>query len=291
MPSLKEIRKRIQSVNSTMQITSAMKMVAAAKLKRSQDAISNLRPYANKMKEVLGRASANLPAAQNGLTAVRPLKKVLLIAITSNRGLCGAFNNNVIKQTQNLRVQYQADGLEVQVLALGKKAYDAFAKMGVLAQITTDLPYLIYDNFSFQKVSGVADNLAKHFMANHFDRVVLVHNSFKNAVTQVINTQQYLPILPVVDSSLLSANSDYIFEPSAVQILDTLLPKLLRVQLYSAILDSLAAEHAARMTAMHNATDNAKSLKKGLTIAYNKARQAAITREISEIVAGSEAQA
>lgn len=291
MPSLKEIRKRIQSVNSTMQITSAMKMVAAAKLKRSQDAISNLRPYANKMKEVLGRASANLPAAQNGLTAVRPLKKVLLIAITSNRGLCGAFNNNVIKQTQNLRAQYQAEGSEVQVLALGKKAYDAFAKMGVLAQMTTDLPYLIYDNFSFQKVSGVADNLAKHFMANHFDRVVLVHNSFKNAVTQVINTQQYLPILPVVDSSLLSANSDYIFEPSAVQILDTLLPKLLRVQLYSAVLDSLAAEHAARMTAMHNATDNAKSLKKGLTIAYNKARQAAITREISEIVAGSEAQA
>ena len=290
MPSLKEIRKRIQSVNSTMQITSAMKMVAAAKLKRSQDAISNLRPYANKMKEVLGRASANLPAAQNGLTAVRPLKKVLLIAITSNRGLCGAFNNNVIKQTQNLRAQYQVEGSEVQVLALGKKAYDAFAKMGVLAQITTDLPYLIYDNFSFQKVSGVADNLAKHFMANHFDRVVLVHNSFKNAVTQVINTQQYLPILPVVDSSLLSANSDYIFEPSAVQILDTLLPKLLRVQLYSAVLDSLAAEHAARMTAMHNATDNAKSLKKGLTIAYNKARQAAITREISEIVAGSEAQ-
>jgi len=291
MPSLKEIRKRIQSVNSTMQITSAMKMVAAAKLKRSQDAISNLRPYANKMKEVLGRASANLPAAQNGLTAVRPLKKVLLIAITSNRGLCGAFNNNVIKQTQNLRAQYQVEGSEVQVLALGKKAYDAFAKMGVLAQMTTDLPYLIYDNFSFQKVSGVADNLAKHFIANHFDRVVLVHNSFKNAVTQVINTQQYLPILPVVESSLLSANSDYIFEPSAVQILDTLLPKLLRVQLYSAILDSLAAEHAARMTAMHNATDNAKSLKKGLTIAYNKARQAAITREISEIVAGSEAQA
>jgi F-type H+-transporting ATPase subunit gamma len=283
MANLKEIRNRITSISSTMQITSAMKMVSAAKLKKAQDAITAMRPYAEKLTELLQNLSATLDGDVGGdYTSQREIKKVLVVAITSNRGLCGAFNSNVIKEVKN-RLDYYS-GKQVDVFAIGKKGNDILCKtLNVI-----DNQSAIFDNLTFDNVAPIAEVLTQKFVAGEYDRIELVYNQFKNAATQIIQTEQFLPLAPI-QSDQPTAAGDYIFEPSKEEIVLTLIPKSLKTQLYKGIRDSFAAEHGARMTAMHKATDNAKELKDQLTLTYNKARQAAITNEILEIVGGAEA--
>jgi F-type H+-transporting ATPase subunit gamma len=283
MANLKEIRNRIASVSSTMQITSAMKMVSAAKLKKAQDAITAMRPYADKLTELLQSLSATLDADSGSKFAQeREVKNVLVVAITSNRGLCGAFNSNIIKQTQNLISNTYA-GKKVSVVAIGKKSNDAFAKKGIVIANKSE----VFDDLTFDNVAEIAQMLMDKFVDGEFDKIELVYNKFKNAATQIVMTEQYLPIVPVESDS--NVNLDYIFEPSKVEIVEQLIPKSLKTQLFKAIRDSFASEHGARMTAMHKATDNATELRDQLKLTYNKARQAAITNEILEIVGGAEA--
>ena len=288
MPSLKEIRNRIQSVGSTMQITSAMKMVSAAKLKRAQDAITQMRPYSQKLQEILSNLSATLDLSENAYSEAREVKKTLVVGITSNRGLCGGFNNNIIKRVNNL-VNEELKGQEVSVLCLGKKIRDTYKRSDayyindVIAPVED-----IFNQLSFDNVAIIAADLMDRFKKKEFDRVVVVYNQFVNAASQNVMTEQLLPIVPTVQEDA-SATGDYIFEPSKSEIVEELIPKSLKIQLFKAILDSNAAEHGARMTAMHKATDNAKDLQKNLKLSYNKARQAAITNEILEIVGGAEA--
>jgi F-type H+-transporting ATPase subunit gamma len=288
MPSLKEIRNRIQSVGSTMQITSAMKMVSAAKLKRAQDAITQMRPYSNKLQEILSNLSATLDLSENAYSEAREVKKILVVGITSNRGLCGVFNNNIIKRVNHL-VNEELKGQEVSVLCLGKKIRDTYKRSD--AYYTNDVLAPVEDIFnqlSFDNVAIIAADLMERFKKKEFDRVVVVYNQFVNAASQNVMTEQLLPIVPTVQEDQ-SSTGDYIFEPSKSEIVEELIPKSLKIQLFKAILDSNAAEHGARMTAMHKATDNAKDLQKSLKLSYNKARQAAITNEILEIVGGAEA--
>jgi len=281
MANLKEIRNRIASVSSTMQITSAMKMVSAAKLKKAQDAITAMRPYADKLTELLQNLSATLDADSGSkYSEQRELKNVLIVAITSNRGLCGAFNSNIIKQANLVAERYDA---KVSVVAIGKKANDALSKNFEI--ISNQSP--IYDDLTFDNVAEIAEMLMAQFETKAFDKIELVYNKFKNAATQVIMTEQFLPISPIESDSAVSL--DYIFEPSKEEIVETLIPKSLKTQLYKAIRDSFASEHGARMTAMHKATDNATELRDQLKLTYNKARQASITNEILEIVGGAEA--
>ncbi len=283
MANLKEIRNRITSISSTMQITSAMKMVSAAKLKKAQDAITAMRPYAEKLTELLQNLSATLDGDVGGdYTVQREVKKVLVVAITSNRGLCGAFNSNVIKEVKN-RFDYYS-GKQVDVFAIGKKGND------ILSKLTTviDNQSAVFDDLTFDNVAQIAEILTQKFVSGEYDRIELVYNQFKNAATQIIQTEQFLPLAPI-QSEQSVASGDYIFEPSKEDIVLTLIPKSLKTQLYKGIRDSFASEHGARMTAMHKATDNAKELKDQLTLTYNKARQAAITNEILEIVGGAEA--
>ena len=283
MANLKEIRNRISSVSSTMQITSAMKMVSAAKLKKAQDAITAMRPYSNKLTELLQSLSSTLDADSGSMYSVqREVKNVLVVAITSNRGLCGAFNSNIIKQTNTLINDVYSDK-NVSVLAIGKKANDAFAKQDRVIGNKSE----VFDDLTFENVAEIAEMLMEKFVAGEFDKIELVYNSFKNAATQVIMSEQFLPIAPVEGDS--NANLDYIFEPSKEEIVETLIPKSLKTQLFKGIRDSFASEHGARMTAMHKATDNATELRDQLKLTYNKARQAAITNEILEIVGGAEA--
>ena len=288
MPSLKEIRNRIQSVGSTMQITSAMKMVSAAKLKRAQDAITQMRPYSQKLQEILSNLSATLDLSENAYSEAREVKKTLVVGITSNRGLCGGFNNNIIKRV-NYLVNEELKGQEVSVLCLGKKIRDTYKRSeayyinDVIAPVED-----IFNQLSFDNVAIIAADLMDRFKKKEFDRVVVVYNQFVNAASQNVMTEQLLPIVPTVQEDA-SATGDYIFEPSKSEIVEELIPKSLKIQLFKAILDSNAAEHGARMTAMHKATDNAKDLQKSLKLSYNKARQAAITNEILEIVGGAEA--
>lgn len=288
MPSLKEIRNRIQSVGSTMQITSAMKMVSAAKLKRAQDAITQMRPYSNKLQEILSNLSATLDLSENAYSEAREVKKTLVVGITSNRGLCGGFNNNIIKRVNHL-VNEELKGQEVSVLCLGKKIRDTYKRSDayyindVLAPVED-----IFNQLSFDNVAIIAADLMERFKKKEFDRVIVVYNQFVNAASQNVMTEQLLPIVPTVQEDQ-SSTGDYIFEPSKSEIVEQLIPKSLKIQLFKAILDSNAAEHGARMTAMHKATDNAKDLQKSLKLSYNKARQAAITNEILEIVGGAEA--
>ena len=283
MANLKEIRNRISSVSSTMQITSAMKMVSAAKLKKAQDAITAMRPYSNKLTELLQSLSATLDADSGSKFAdQREINNVLIVAITSNRGLCGAFNSNVIKEVNALMSDTYADK-NVSVLAIGKKANDAFSKTGNVIANKSE----VFDDLTFDNVAEIAEMIMDKFIYAEFDKVELVYNSFKNAATQIIMTEQFLPIVPVESDA--SNNLDYIFEPSKQEIVETLIPKSLKTQLFKGIRDSFASEHGARMTAMHKATDNAGDLKQELTLQYNKARQAAITGEILEIVGGAEA--
>lgn len=287
MPSLKEIRNRITSVGSTMQITSAMKMVSAAKLKRAQDAVTQMRPYAEKLKEILGNLSATLDLSENVLADNRGNANVLVVAITSNRGLCGGFNNNVIKQVNQLLVsEYKQSN--VKILCLGKKAKDAFKRSDAFySSPETDSIADIFADLSFENASVLAQAAMDRFLDKSFDKVIVVYNSFVNAATQEVKTEQFLPIVPTVQEGV--ATGDYIFEPSKEEIVSELIPKSLKVQLFKSLLDSHASEHGARMTAMHKATDNAKELQRNLKLTYNKARQAAITGEILEIVGGAEA--
>ena len=284
MPNLKEIRNRITSVGSTMQITSAMKMVSAAKLKRAQDAITQMRPYSVKLQEILGNLSATLDMSENAYSEVRTTNKTLVIGITSNRGLCGGFNNNVIKQVNALISQDSS----IKVLCLGKKIKDVIKKTPNYYINDTIQPVEdIYANLAFENVALIGNAIMESFVKKEFDKVIIINNRFVNAATQVVEAAQLLPIIPKVSEG--SSTGDYIFEPSKTEIVDDLIPKSLKIQLFKSILDSYAAEHGARMTAMHKATDNAKELQKGLKLSYNKARQAAITNEILEIVGGAEA--
>lgn len=288
MPSLKEIRNRITSVGSTMQITSAMKMVSAAKLKRAQDAITQLRPYAEKLQEILGNLSATLDLSENAYSEDRGTKNVLIIGVTSNRGLCGGFNNNIIKRV-NFLVQEEYAGSNVQVLCLGKKIKDTYRKTdNYYINDTIEPVEDIFADLNFENVSLIAGDLMERFLAKEFDKVVVVYNKFVNAATQQVITEQFLPIVPATQEGV-NSSAEYMFEPSKTEIVANLIPKSLKIQLFKAILDSHASEHGARMTAMHKATDNAKELQKSLKLSYNKARQAAITNEILEIVGGAEA--
>jgi F-type H+-transporting ATPase subunit gamma len=283
MANLKEIRNRITSVSSTMQITSAMKMVSAAKLKKAQDAITAMRPYAEKLTELLQSLSATLDGEVGGsFTAQREVNKVLIVAITSNRGLCGAFNSNVIKQSKLIADSYP--GKQVDVFAIGKKGNDALSKTNTIVGNKSE----VFDNLTFDNVAEIAQTLTDKFTSGEYDKIEIVYNQFKNAATQIVQSEQFLPLAPV-KSDTPASTGDYIFEPSKEEIVLTLIPKSLRTQLYKAIRDSFASEHGARMTAMHKATDNATELRDQLKLTYNKARQAAITNEILEIVGGAEA--
>lgn len=283
MANLKEIRNRITSVSSTMQITSAMKMVSAAKLKKAQDAITAMRPYAEKLTELLQSLSATLDGeVGESFTTQREVNKVLIVAITSNRGLCGAFNTNVIKQAKLISDSYV--GKQVDIFAIGKKGNDVLRKTNTVIDNKSE----VFDNLTFDNVAEIAQILTDKFTSGEYDKIEIVYNQFKNAATQIVQTEQFLPLAPIKSDKPVSTG-DYIFEPSKEEIVLTLIPKSLKTQLYKSIRDSFASEHGARMTAMHKATDNATELRDQLKLTYNKARQAAITNEILEIVGGAEA--
>src|SRR5690554_3850813 len=291
MANLKEIRSRITSVNSTQQITAAMKMVSASKLRKAQDAITQMRPYATKLQEILQNLSSALDVTENPYGAERETKRILVVAINSNRGLCGAFNNNVIKQTRAIIAENpQAN---VKVMSIGKKAFDYFKKTDHVASAVgyPTEPFKIYEALNFNNSSIMAQAVMDKFAEGKLDRVYLVYNSFVNAAVQQLNVEQFLPIVPpeVAEDGNTTLGIDYIFEPNKEEIVTELIPKSLKTQFYKAILDSHAGEHGARMTAMHKATDNAAEMLTDLKLTYNKARQASITNEILEIVAGAEA--
>ena len=288
MANLKEIRIRISSVESTKQITSAMKLVAASKLKRAQDAVTRMRPYANKLTEILQDLSSGSDNDGNVYGEQRDIDKVLLVPISSNRGLCGAFNANVVKRVNLLVKEDYASQYrngDVDVLTIGRKVSEAFAK--------TDLNVIeshdeIWNDLNWENAIEIAEGILELFKEGEYDRIDLVYNQFKNAATQILTHEQFLPVKPI-ESDESKASKDYIMEPSKEVIVNELIPKTLKTQLYKAMLDSYASEHGARMTAMHQATDNATELVKDLKLTYNKARQTAITNEIIEIVSGANA--
>ncbi|MGY0407079.1 MAG: ATP synthase F1 subunit gamma [Polaribacter sp.] len=285
MANLKEIRNRITSIKSTMQITSAMKMVSAAKLKKAQDAITAMRPYSSKLTELLQNLSATLDSDVGGTYSTqREVSKVLLVVITSNRGLCGGFNSSITKEVIRIVGEKYA-GKKVDLLTIGKKGGDLLSKKLNVIETRND----IFDNLTFNSVAIVAEKLMEMYVAGSYDKIELVYNQFKNAATQIPQVEQFLPIKSVEQKNISAANLDYIFEPSKEEIVLALIPKSLKTQLYKALRDSFASEHGARMTAMYKATDNAQELRDELLLTYNKARQAAITNEILEIVGGAEA--
>ena len=281
MANLKEIRNRISSVSSTMQITSAMKMVSAAKLKKAQDAITAMRPYSDKLTQMLVNLSSSVDF-ENVYLSPRKVKNKLVVCITSNRGLCGAFNSNVIKKCTEIA---NSSDESVSFLCIGKKGADILSKNHNVVQTNNE----IFDDLTFENISAIAEKLMSMFLNKEFDSVQIVYNKFKNAATQIVTQEQYLPIENNDSKNDQKESSDYIFEPSQVEIISELIPKSLKTQLYKSIRDSYASEHGARMTAMHKATDNATELRDQLKLTYNKARQAAITNEILEIVGGAEA--
>ena len=290
MPNLKEVRNRITSVGSTMQITSAMKMVSAAKLKRAQDAITQMRPYAEKLKDILANVSGSLDNSENSFSRNSGGKNILIIPVSSNRGLAGAFNANIVKKTWSL-IRNEYDGYNVTVLPVGKKAMDAFRRTDYFIS-GQDLPHNLnelFDGLSFAKAAPVAEKIMDAFANKQFDKVIVVYNQFKNAAVQFVQAEQLLPIVPPTVDATKKETTDYIYEPGKEFIVNDLIPRSIKTQFYKALLDSVASEHGARMTAMHKATDNAKELLKNLKISYNKARQAAITNDILEIVGGAEA--
>ena len=283
MANLKEIRNRITSIGSTMQITSAMKMVSAAKLKKAQDAITQMRPYAEKLTELLQSLSATLDGEVGGVySEQREVSKVLLVVVTSNRGLCGGFNSSVIKGTVK-HINDTYNDKQVDLLTIGKKGNDLLSKKLTVVHNNNE----IFDELTFDNVAVIANKIMEMFAEGNYDKVELVYNRFKNAATQITTIEQFLPIAPM--EGAVASSADYIFEPSKPEIVLELIPKSLKTQLYKAIRDSFASEHGARMTAMHKATDNATELRDDLLLTYNKARQAAITNEILEIVGGAEA--
>ncbi|HEX3009319.1 MAG TPA: ATP synthase F1 subunit gamma [Bacteroidales bacterium] len=294
MASTKEIRTRLASAASTKQITSAMKMVSAAKLKKAQDAVLQLRPYVQKLQEILGSISSSDSEGASEFTRARDEERVLIIAITSNRGLCGAFNANVAKQAMQLvqdKYSFQLSSRKLSFIAIGKKGGDFLRRKNLpLVEVNTDL----VDKVNFNKIAEYAESLMREYKGGKYDKIEIVYNQFKNAAIQILRTEQFLPV-PKAEvkatkgKNTVNTNYDFIYEPSKEEIVKDLIPKTLKVQLFKAILDSVASEHGARMTAMHKATDNATELLKELRLQYNKARQSAITNEILEIVGGAEA--
>ncbi|MDO6598937.1 ATP synthase F1 subunit gamma [Tenacibaculum sp. 1_MG-2023] len=284
MANLKEIRNRITSIGSTMQITSAMKMVSAAKLKKAQDAITAMRPYSSKLTELLQNLSATLDSDAGGAYSdQREVNKVLLVAITSNRGLCGGFNSSIVKKTiKTINEKYA--NTSVDLFTIGKKGNDILSKENNVIENRND----VFDDLTFDNVAEIAEKLMALYVDGTYDKIEIIYNQFKNAATQITQVEQFLPIKPIEGGEAIT-NSDYIFEPSKEEIVLALIPKSLKTQLYKGIRDSFASEHGARMTAMHKATDNATDLRDELLLTYNKARQAAITNEILEIVGGAEA--
>ena len=283
MANLKEIRNRITSIKSTMQITSAMKMVSAAKLKKAQDAITAMRPYSSKLTELLQNLSATLDGDVGGAYSTqREVNKVLLVVITSNRGLCGGFNSSITKKTIS-HIETKYNNASVELLAIGKKGGDLLSKQYKIIESRND----IFDDLTFDNVAKVAEKLMDLYIDGSYDKIEIIYNQFKNAATQITTVEQFLPIKPIEDGVV--TNADYLFEPSKEEIVLALIPKSLKTQLYKSVRDSFASEHGARMTAMHKATDNATDLRDQLLLTYNKARQAAITNEILEIVGGAEA--
>lgn len=284
MANLKELRNRIASVSSTMQITSAMKMVSAAKLKKAQDAVTQMRPYAVKLNAVLSNVSATLDASENPFAVERTVRRVLVLPVSSNRGLCGAFNTNVYKATRALIASYEAQGAQAEVWGVGKKASEPFRKLDL---VTCDFNATM-GAISFAGAQEIGQKVMESFTSGQVDAVYVVYNRFKNAAVQEVMTEQVLPIAaPAAEGH--AAQSDYLYSPSKEEILLDLIPTTIKIQVFKALLDSVASEHGARMTAMHKATDNANSMRSELRLQYNKARQAAITNEILEIVAGAEA--
>ena len=281
MANLKEIRNRISSVSSTMQITSAMKMVSAAKLKKAQDAITAMRPYSDKLTQMLVDLSTSVDF-ENIYLKPRKVNNKLVVCITSNRGLCGAFNSNVIKRCSEIAA---SSSEKVSFFCIGKKGSDILSKNFNVIETNND----IFDELSFENISLIGDLLMNKFLSKEFDKIEIVYNKFKNAATQIVTSEQFLPIENNKSKDDHKDSSDYIFEPSQIEIISELIPKSLKTQLYKSIRDSYASEHGARMTAMHKATDNATDLRDQLKLTYNKARQAAITNEILEIVGGAEA--
>lgn len=282
MSGLKEIRNRISSVSSTMQITNAMKMVSAAKLKKAQDSISATLPYSNKLSELIKNISTSTDSDDtNPLFEKRESKNLLIIAITSNKGLCGGFNSNIIKEVNNIKIT--STFKRVDLLTIGKKGDDILSKKFEVISSHND----VYDNFNYNNIKEISETVMQSFSDKEYDEVTLVYNHFKNAATQIITKEKFLPISESTDD--ISTSGDYIFEPNREKILDELIPKTLSIQLFKSISDSIAGEHGARMTAMHKATDNASELRDQLKLTYNKARQTAITNEILEIVGGAEA--
>ncbi|MFC2086281.1 ATP synthase F1 subunit gamma [Bacteroidota bacterium] len=294
MAGLKEIKTRIASVKSTRQITSAMKMVSAAYLRKAQDAIIQMRPYANKLQEILINLSESLEGSSDNVYAQKreEIKRVLIVVITSNRGLCGAFNANIIKKSIEIAsTKYEKlfKNGQVQFTIIGKKAYDFFKDKDEYTLIEEHNS--IFESLNFENTSIIAEDLMFKFTSKVYDEIILVYNQFKNAAVQIITEEQFLPIKIEKDEEAIKRNLDYILEPTKEHIITELIPKSLKIQFFKALLDSHASEHGARMTAMHKATDNATDLIKELNLHYNKARQAAITKEILEIVGGAEALA
>ncbi len=281
MANLKEIRNRISSVSSTMQITSAMKMVSAAKLKKAQDAITFMRPYSDKLTQMLVNLSSSVDF-ENVYLSPRKVKNKLVVCITSNRGLCGAFNSNVIKKCTEIA---NSSDENVSFFCIGKKGGDILSKTHNVIQSNN----AVFDDLIFENISTIADKVMSMFLNKEYDSVQIVYNKFKNAATQIVTQEQYLPIENNKSKDDEKDSSDYIFEPTQIEIISELIPKSLKTQLYKSVRDSYASEHGARMTAMHKATDNATELRDQLKLTYNKARQAAITNEILEIVGGAEA--
>ncbi|MBC6111112.1 ATP synthase F1 subunit gamma [Pedobacter fastidiosus] len=291
MANLKEVRNRIASVQSTQQITKAMKMVSAAKLKRATNAIIALRPYATKLKEILANLSASLEGSSSPFIQEREPNKVLIVTVSSNRGLAGAFNMNVIKAANNLIAEKYSDQLKngnVSIISIGKKTQDFYEKRNYNVIGNNNE---VYNALTFENVTKITDAIMDGFIKGDFDKVELVYNRFKNAAVQIITSEQLLP-LPKAEETKVDAkttNVDYILEPSQEEIVEQLIPKSVKIQLYKAVLDSHASEHGARMTSMDKATENAGELLKALKLSYNQARQAAITTELTEIVSGAAA--
>jgi F-type H+-transporting ATPase subunit gamma len=291
MPNLKEVRTRIDSVNSTRQITSAMKMVAASKLRRAQNAIITMRPYAAKLHELMKSLSAGAGQSTEGVySRSTETGKVLVIPVTSNRGLCGAFNANVIRSATKLiqeQYQQQQSNETLSLFCIGKKGEEFFRNRKFSMAGSANQ---LFDNLNFQEVAPVAEAIMNDFASGRYDKVVFVYNRFKNAGTQFLTVEQFLPVeLPQTEENITAIETDYIYEPGKQQILEELIPKTLKIQFYKVLLDSFASEHGARMVAMNKATDNATEMIKELKLSYNKARQAAITKEILEIVGGANA--
>ena len=284
MSGLKEIRNRISSVSSTMQITNAMKMVSAAKLKKAQDSISATLPYSNKLSGLIQNISTSGESLDSPFFIKREIKKVLIVAITSNKGLCGGFNSNVIKEVIKL-LQTEYSSKKAEIIFIVKKGGDILSKKNNVIESFNS----VFDEFSYDNVKPIAELFMEKFSDESYDEIVLVYNHSKNAATQTLTVEPYLPIEENKDEEKATNKGDYIFEPSQSEILNELIPKALIVQLFKAISDSIAGEHGARMTAMHKATDNASELRDQLKLTYNKARQTAITNEILEIVGGAEA--